>query len=371
MPESGEQPEMVPESYVDRDSQQLAEIRQSIQDLSRRFNELEFERIERSRMRAEIRALEQTLKESLETVTGQLAEQAERIAALTERAGGESKVLDVLKKMDLRQTELEARLADREGDGPAGERPEGESVAAATARQVEELRAALDNVTLRYSEIGEIKKSQLVLAGRIEALETSQAENGPSAADAVTEQIAGIDRELLALRAELRQAVARIDAIPANSGPGDALQTRPLADELDALSRKHQEDSEHTRAALGSLESKLSESLAELAGLPEQVQLLAAQVETFEQQHRAASGPENDYWSGSALRIDELDRQLSDLQEEWRQAQTRLQLLESRLYGDTPSPHPLDGSGIEQDLHAIRSSLEEIRRFIFALEGKG
>jgi len=82
-------------------------------------------------------------------------------------------------------------------------------------KELGELKAALQNFTLRYSEIGELKKNHLVLRDMLESLEQSTASLRKEALSFNTAKAADLEKEVLALRAELRQWCGRIDGLEA------------------------------------------------------------------------------------------------------------------------------------------------------------
>jgi len=361
-PASGESPEMVeapPAATIELDPHELNEMRQTVRDLCRRFSELDFERIERSRMRAEIRGLEQQLQEALAQVTAQLTDHGRQISELYMRPAGptvqdletlreelhtghlapitqhvsqlgdrmlamqntvaalnDARMIEVLKKLDQRQTELEAKIAAlSEGTAQTSEpSPQDESL-----RAVEELRAALQNVTVRYSEIGELKKNHLVLENRLTELGQRRDTVGAKAFTGTAARMAELEKEVTALRAEVRQALTRVESLSAAA----------------SSPRAQSGDGEKVRATLSALEAKLNQGMEALSGLPEKVQMLAGQIPQVEKRAKE--------------RLDNIE--------------TMVEAFISRPRQD-PDPPPPD------DMHTIRENLDEIRRFMHTLSRK-
>lgn len=380
------------------------QLRQSVRDLVRRFNELDFERVERNRLRAEIRTLDQKIEESLERIAASIGDCERRlgetparkdledlraelesrrvdpivraVSQIEERlerlrsevaALADPRILEAVRRLDARQAELEARFAELLA-GANGQDEPGTTVRIRPALQaIEELRASLESVTLRYSEIGELKKNHLVLLSRLEALEQSYKATGQAAFQGLAGRVTDMEKEVAALRAEVRQALSRAEAI--QSAP--ALQVpdvQPLKAELAELHRIRSDESEKMRLALGALESKLNESLRPLSGLAERVQSLAGQVKQVEQRFQPAADLSGG--DGTAGKIADFKEALSSLQKDWRQIEKRLRVLESRMEA-AGKPAPGRSENLSNaDVQVIRESLDEIRRFMLALHQK-
>ncbi|MFH1573904.1 MAG: hypothetical protein ABIG68_07955, partial [Acidobacteriota bacterium] len=295
--EAQEFPDLPPAPFMELGIQDLSEMRQTLRDLTRRFNELDFERIERGRMRNDLRALEQTVEEGMSALVTQQDEQGRQLSALAARPAGvgsqeldelrahlrsgyveplsaraerlerrldemqsrlalvsDTSIPEILRKMDRRQIDLEARLAAMEAGESKGDSAGPASGIAEIVKQVEEVRGTLDNVTVRYSEIGEIKKNHLVLSSRVDTLQSTLEKSGPEALAGLSRRIAEIDREVMALRAEVRQALERVERL-AVAGPPAGVE--PLKEEVAMLARMRLDESEKMRSALAALDCKL------------------------------------------------------------------------------------------------------------------
>lgn len=210
-----EAPELVQPPTPDIESlpAEIADLRQNFKELNRRFNDVEFERAERARLRGEIRVLDQKLKDNLEEalerlnalekrannppapptntspedfqkLKGEMLEEHvaplltrleqidARIEGLTKEPGSKTdpRIIESLRKLVQRVTELDSEVANLAID--RGTQAENAPVGLEKAsKDIDELRASLQNVTLRYSEIGELKKNHLILLNRVESLE--------------------------------------------------------------------------------------------------------------------------------------------------------------------------------------------------------
>ena len=187
------------EGYQSSEPADLATVRQSLRDLQQRFNEIEFERAERRQIRSEIHVLDERLQEILGRIASRQEEIEQHIAELASFSANPSvrSFVDLAEKlrgfdvesMSRRLENLEDQLKSLAED--AQEKHESvtsDSLAALESRMkdiegrvetlhessnssaidnaraqidgahkgIEELKTALQNVTLRYSEIGEL-----------------------------------------------------------------------------------------------------------------------------------------------------------------------------------------------------------------------
>jgi chromosome segregation ATPase len=244
------------------DAQEVAEFRQHLKDLNRVLNEFEFERAERNRIRGEIKVLDQKLQDVHKEVSDRLAALEKRSAASPAPEGSEPSP---------RLGEVESRLAELErsiGSLRANPAPSATGSIAVEFdtlfKEIDDLRTSLQNVSVRYSEIGELKKNFLVLTNRIDTLgpEIESAKESSSKSSA-SKKITGLEQEVTALRAELRQAIEQ-----AGSGNNDiqGLMTR-----LDKISESVASSESQVKIELGNLSGKLSEGMSDFASIREEV----------------------------------------------------------------------------------------------------
>jgi chromosome segregation ATPase len=273
---------------------ELTEISRLIRDLSRRFNEFEFERAERTRLRGDLRILDQKvesgLKELGDRISGSSGQNTATFAPRTE-SGAETEHFDqtlgpLQSRLQHLEAQLEAALANKSGGQEDSENQrridarlasldgrisnlqaqaaqaavdprldfenitkelagmqssiqnvmarltslddrisslQSESAQAKGEPQVEldkftkELAAtqtSLQNVTVRYSEIGELKKNHLVLSNSVDAILRDLALLKDDSSKGATKKIAEFDKELTALRAEVRQMLKDRQDLP-------------------------------------------------------------------------------------------------------------------------------------------------------------
>src|SRR5439155_12133648 len=129
----------------------------------------------------------------LEALPGELAGQIE--ANLSEWARG----------VDARFSELEESLKSATAQPAQKENSEAIIELGKVLKELDGLRAALQNVTVRYSEIGELKKNYLYFANTLESLHREVAAGKEGGYAESLKKTAELEREVAALRAETRQ----------------------------------------------------------------------------------------------------------------------------------------------------------------------
>ena len=403
--ESAESFDMPPPAPVDPYQIELSEMRHSLRELNRRFNELDFERIERNRMRNEIRALEQKLEEGLarleahfaihEQPAAPVATKAEveglktellgtRIDPLAQSVGrleetatatreglaalSDARFPEAIQALESRQRELELRFKELLTAGNGQQDSLSPSQVGMALRSVKELRSSLENVTVRYSEIGELKKNQLVLSNRLDSLRQTYESTGQEALNRITGRLAELDQEVRALGAEVRQSINKVEVLAQQPAAPEAPLLR---EEIAALNRQRSDEGEKMRSALGVLELKLNESLLSLSSLPEKVKSLASQIQSVEQRCQPpAAALDRNAGSRDPKKIQELDHSVASLRKEAQELQTRLQSVESKLQTASRSSNGEPEVSYQSDLRAIRENLDDLRRFMSGLDQK-
>jgi len=324
---------------------EFAELQRSIRDLNRRYTEVEFERQERHRLTDEIRGLEQKLEQyettastrflDFEKQIGELkdghqpaceipatdlksefSEQVDhlfrRIELIEEKLESGVKgpisqpdpgIFDTLQKLEQRIVDLESAAAKRNND-------ESQSPTE-TVADLAELRSTLQSVSVRYSEIGDLKKNHLVLMDKVEtfeqALEAMRVElYGPA-----PEKMREMESEVLALRAEVRQVLKN------NEAPGETPETA---------------------AKLCEMKTDIEKGGAQIVELGADLAALKTQVSHAEEWLKA------------------IQEQLASLSESYRNQE--------------PSPLEPAHSTIEEEVHTIREDMSEIRTFMQTLMKK-
>jgi uncharacterized protein YukE/archaellum component FlaC len=403
--ESAESFDMPPPSPVDPYQIELSEMRHSLRELTQRFNELDFERIERNRMRNEIRAVEQKLEEGLSRLEAHFAAHAQpsepaatkqeveglktellstRIDPLARSVGrleesatatreglaalSEARLPETLKALESRHQEVELRFKELLTAGNGQQDSLSPSQVGMALKSVEELRTSLENVTVRYSEIGELKKNQLVLSNRLDSLRQMYESTGKEALKGISGRLSELDQEVRALRAEVRQSISKVEVLAQQP---TAPEAPLLREEIDALNRQRSDEGEKMRLALGALESKLNESLLSLSSLPEKVKTLASQIQNVEQRCQPpAAVLDRSGGNRDPKKIQELDHSVASLRKEAQELQARLQNVESKLQPGSRPPNGESEVSYQSDLRAIRENLDDLRRFMSALGPK-
>lgn len=230
---------------------ELFEIRRFLKDLQQRFVEMEFERAERRRISGALRSLDARLEENLGRISAlekgmeqslsllaaipeppsrsEFAALRKEVSAIDIEAGtrrierveqGLANCIEALAGLTdpglhEQLTRLDARLTRVEASVANPAQVKAETLPESVLKELSEMKAALQNVTLRYSEIGELKKNHLVLRDLLESLEQSTASLRKEALAPNAAKTADLEKEVLALRAEMRQWCERIDEIDA------------------------------------------------------------------------------------------------------------------------------------------------------------
>lgn len=403
--EPGEFSELPTVTSVDPYQVELSEMRHSLRELTQRFNELDFERIERNRMRQEIRSIEQKLEAGLATLEAHLTAHDQPAAPMatkdeveslktellgtkidplaqtvgrlaesvsTARQGlaalSDARIPEALKALEGRHRELELRFKELLTAGNGQQDSLSPSQVGMALKTVEELRASLENVTVRYSEIGELKKNQLVLSNKLDSLRQMYESTGKEALNGISGRLSELDQEVRALRAEVRQSINKIEALPQQPATSEAPLLR---EEIAALNRQRSDEGEQMRSALGALESKLNESLLSLSSLPEKVKTLASQIQSVEQRCQPpAPAHQTNGASKDPGKVQELDRLVASLRKEAQDLQARLRSVESKLQPGSRQTNAGPEVSYQSDLRAIRENLDDIRRFMSALGQK-
>ena len=84
--------------------------------------------------------------------------------------------------------------------------------------ELEDLRASLQNVSIRYSEIGELKKNHLVVLNSLESVRMTLDAFKRQIADGFPRTLSELGKEVAALRAEYRQMWSQFHSLDASSG---------------------------------------------------------------------------------------------------------------------------------------------------------
>ena len=417
IPEPPRNPIAVHEEPQNPDSADLGEIRRSLCDLQRRFKELEQERAEHRHIRTEIRELEDKLQQGFvriserqETIEQHLTKIAdlpptptvEDLAALKNElravdftsvrqrieqiesslqscndrpaARLESFSSEMLHNIDARLREAECRLAGMAGEG--GENPTngGQVQPAGAASELSQLKATLNSVSVRYSEIGELKKNHLVLQNRIDSLQQLLETFRSATREGSTGKIPQLEKEVLALGAENRKIFERVELLESQALPKAASseivphrELSSLRDDVAAFSKLSMEEMCRMQAELSALGARVKEGLPDHEKLPERLESLAAGLSSLDQQYRPlleSMERLGSHTSGTAQNIADLRGDVTALSGGLQQAQLQLQFLQERVDGFKPTVAAETSPPTVADIHLIRENLDEIRGFM-------
>ena len=423
IPDPPYNPIVVHEEPKNPESVDLVEIRRSVHDLQQRFNELEFERAERRRIRNEIRALEDRLQQSFariserqETIEQHIskiaslppAPTAEDMAALRielramdfksvqqriervenglqsciEQMTGkpESPSVDLLHSLDARLRNAECRLAGIVDEGGANPSNGGQAQLIAAFQELGQLKTTLQNVTVRYSEIGELKKNHLVLQNLIESLQQSVESSRAAAHEGSTGKIPELEKEVLALRAENRKTLERMELLESQALPttmpceiASLQEISSWKEDVTAFSKLGMEEMCRIQAELSALSTRVNESLQIHEKSPEKLASLAAEIRILEQQyHPLCQSIEklNGQTSGTLQNIADLNGEVFALREALLQAQSQIQSIQVQIDGYAAPVAAEASPPTLADIHLIRENLDEIRSFMAKMSRK-
>jgi DNA repair exonuclease SbcCD ATPase subunit len=423
IPDPPYNPMVVHEEPKNPESVDLVEIRRNVHDLQQRFNELEFERAERRRVRNEIRALEERLQQSFariserqETIEQHLskiaslppAPTAEDLAALRielramdfksvqqriERVENglqscigqmtgksESPSVDLLDSLDARLRNAECRLAGMVDEGGANPPNGGQAQFIAAFQELGQLKTTLQNVTVRYSEIGELKKNHLVLQNLIESLQQSVESSRAAAHEGSMGKIPELEKEVLALRAENRKTLERMELMESQALPtampcetASLQEMSSWKEDVAAFSKLGMEEMCRMQAELSALSTRVNEGFQIHEKFPEQLTSLAAEIRSLEQQYSPLCQSMerlSSQTSGTLQNITDLNGEVFALREGLLQAQSQIQSIQVQI-DCYAAPAAAEASPPTlADIHLIRENLDEIRSFMAKMSRK-
>ena len=383
---------------------EIADLHKNLKELSRRFNEVEFERAERTRLWGEIRVLGRKLTDSLERAQERLKaleehatnpqalppasshedtqqlknelleehlvpllsrlEQIEtRLAILPKEFAPKTdpRIIESLRKLVQRITELDSEVAKLTIDGRTQtEKPSLELEKA--SRDIDELRLSLQNVTMRYSEIGEFKKNHLILLNKVESFQQQLDHAKKTQEQAVSKRIPEIETEVHALRAEVRQTLKGMEALEALS-PAPSRELGAITEEMAGFKKMQLDQVEQVRAAL---EQKLKMELTPLSKISEQLSRIEQRQQSLEKSldEIRLGGDE------ASQKITDICKNISSLRSENEELKSELRAAEGKIAAVLSQPPEEPRPPLEEDVHVIRETLDELRRFLTSIANK-
>jgi chromosome segregation ATPase len=387
----------------------IAELRQILDELTRRFNEIEFERIERNRMRGEIGKLEMRLQETMGQLAERLGENERLVADLSHLPVGptaeefaklkselsavnldkilqtiqdleekaeslresgsqpDPRILEVLHKLEDRLGVLESSNAGQTGDNAS----DADNLKKAL-EELAELRVSLQNVTVRYSEIGELKKNHLILLNKMESLQHNLETSRREPSNGMHDKIGQMEKEVSALRAEVRQALNGFEEGGSSPEHGST-ELEKLKAEIVEFAQIQKEEKERIQTALSGLESKIKDSSRTGTRIPERIESLATYIRRIEQQYQSLTSRVEEALQsseGTTAKIEKRQRDIHALKQDNHQFNERLAALESRTEDLILQVSKGAQPPLHADMHAIRENLDEIRNFISNIASK-
>jgi chromosome segregation ATPase len=379
----------------------LVEIRQNLKEVARRLNETEFERAERVRLSGEIRSLDQKIQDLqaqfASSIEG-LEEKAESLVASAFPSEDHLRKLNVelietyldpfLKRLDQVEKKAEkkqnANSRDPEGDDhfqnllrgleqrmAALEKPEPRGADSAEQQsggmldqekilnEFDEIRLSLQNVTLKYSEIGELKKNHLVLMSKIETIQQEVDASKMESSGALSTKIPELETEVHALRAEVRQALGRLETL--ESSPLQSAQSMQFFEqEIGSLRETQAKEPQRTQAAIAGLETSLTEKLSSVMGLSEDLKWISQRCQSLEESFARAGRDLNE----AGKKIAELDSGIAGVVGEAQQLRTEQAAHAERLDMIMSHAFPEPKSSTEEDVRAIRDDIHRMLEMV-------
>ena len=366
----------------------VSELRQGVREIASRLTDVEFERAERNLLRGEIKSVEQKVNELAEDLRNRvlaleeyasnpdptqvpesgpasaLEEMLERLAQIerqvevlaTQAPPQDTEMAGMIREITTRQDGLEGRLDEL----IAGFRQEWEA-SQSSGKDLAELRQAVQSATVRYSEIGDLKKNHLVLQNEIETLRRDQENSRNQPSNGTATRLSQIESEVAALRAELRQALKRLESTEAEfpaqlQGAGSS---RPAGPDSVAFS-----------SALARIEANLEE---DKAALSQQKEFLSSEMRRFEDWNQSVSTglqETNDGLKEACRRIESLVSDIRVLKQESMQLRTQVQALHQQDRETRPPDLAHQPPAVETDLQDIREGMQQIRLFMQNLSRK-
>ncbi len=367
---------------------EVSELRQGVREIASRLSEVEFDRAERSLLRGEVKSVEQRVTELVEDVRNrlvkleehtreadetkmrpepsgttieELAERLEEVEGQLDRLPAQPPTenpatADKIREVIIRQSGLEDRI-DKLTAGL--QREAGASRPAEGA--LEELRQAVQNATVRYSEIGELKKNHLVLQNEIETLRRDQAALLTKPANGTAARVTQLESEVAALRAEMRQTLKRLESMEVDFAAKlqEVRSSAPAGAESAGL-----------LSALAQLKSSLEK---DKEAWTRQSEFVASELRRFEDWNQSVSTglqETSDGLKDSCKRIEGLFSDVGVLKQEAAQLRVQIQTLQERTRKPVQPRPSNQASQVEGDLHALREGLDQIRVFMQTLSQK-
>ncbi len=298
-----------------------------------------------------------------------LGEIEDQIGPRTTEPKTDPKVLVKIQEMEAHFASLEKRESTPNQSGKKN-MPDPLLELGRLLKEVDALRSSLQNVTLRYSEIAELKKNHLALSHSMESQqrELSALKEAVSGSGLKRFNDAQIENE--ALRTEYKQLVKRVEEV-------DAAASARLA-QLEQKQAVHDAEPKveidpRVLSQIQQMDARISELQGEVASGGARTAREAAELGTrldktvagFEDMHNSLQGV-----TVRHAEIGELKKNDDLLAEKLHGLGAQAESIEDRLATLLAQPPPEPAPPLEADVHAIRENLDQIRHFMSTLAQK-
>jgi len=226
-------------------------------------------------------------------------------------------------------------------------------------KEFDELRLSLQNVTVKYSEIGELKKNHLVLMSKIETIQQEVDASKKESSGTLSTKIPELETEVHALRAEVRQALGRLETL--ESSPLLSAQSMQFFEqEIGSLRETQAKEPQRTQAAIAGLETSLTEKLSSVMGLSEDLKWISQRCQSLEESFARAGRDLNE----AGKKIAELDSGIAGVVGEAQQLRTEQAAHAERLDMIMSHAFPEPKSSTEEDVRAIRDDIHRMLEMV-------
>lgn len=409
-------PAAPPAPSGETDDIELAQIRLSLRDITRKLSDLDVERAERVRLRGDLSNLDQRINENLKNFTAMLTELQlavgefppvealreetkalreelrEHILSLREKIQSATPAISRIEQIEarleatadraltstdaemsdrLRKLEEEISALDRQALAPAQQPARWESDASTlelgkVLKELDALRTSLQNVTVRYSEIGELKKNHLELSHSIEALEQKLGQGKGTEPKSGSKMLSELGNEVAALRAESRQALKQMQT-------AEAIEKERLSELQNLKEALHSEADARAEldrsmeSAIAGLESRMMEKLGsiprEVSDCLGRVSQVEERLETLRKSigepHGAKEGLRRQPGELADLSDPRPDARLQSLETRFAELERRMKpvMENSRV---EPTDALLELGKVLRELDGVRSTLQSV-----------
>ena len=375
---------------------EMAELRQTMRELGRRFSELEFERADRNQIWKELRALEKS-QAAWQQYSARLDDFEARLQATPERALVEKSQaswqqcsarlddfevrlqaipeasVELLKEQlweeDLKpvlekiaeleaglekyaeayasqstnraaesMAKLESRVAEAERALAALAARQDNSAQPALREEINEIRATIGKTSARCAGIEGLSQAGIVMRTDIEELrkQLEDVKSGQMRDTAAAGKLAQLGNEFLSLRAEVRQSFEQFSTVEA---------------------RKQAQGSDIVSEEISSLADRLDGLADEVKSLGEEIRATAALL----QETRRAAGVSESRLGGVAAAVGAIESETMQLRAKLSSFEEQLGWAQPQAKAERP---------LGDDVQSIRDNLDQIREFMNTLARK-